>query len=545
MALYAADGSINVTVVDGTTRTGLYAADGSWNVVVSDGIDHAGVYHPCGAYWVTVLEDGPEGIYATDGSLYVQESPYTYTGGLRVTVVSGNLGFSLTAPVLAFASATDPDSDNTQDFDLTVTAPEVDDVLTLQWDNNSDFSSVTGSDTYTIVIGDLTDFTGEITTGALADGAQYFRAKHSRGATDSAWSNTVTKVIDTTAPTLSNGTDTATGETTADVGVDTDEANGTLYVVVTTSSTSPTAAQVKLGQDNSGAAAAYASSQAISSTGTKAFSATGLTAATAYTAHFMHEDASSNKSTVVKGNGFTTDSASFTPADLFATYSDGFWLDAAQGTCSDEAGTTPVTSDGTTILNWQDQSGNGRHFSAASGGPVRKNSIVNSLPVMRFNNNVLNGATLAGLGSAAEIFAVVKITNDPSTTGQGGLWVLGTGISDHYPYTDGTLYAGAFSATRKDTGNPTPSLASAFRLINIWSAASDFALLIDGTSHYSTGTNTVGFSTAPKIGHSLNGVAVYLEGDIAEIIAFNAKLTAGERTSMKSYIATKYALTIA
>lgn len=100
MALYAADGSINVTVVDGTAITGLYAADGSWNVVVSDGIDHAGVYHPCGAYWVTVLEDGPEGIYATDGSLYVQESPYTYTGGLRVTVVSGNLGLSLPAPFL-------------------------------------------------------------------------------------------------------------------------------------------------------------------------------------------------------------------------------------------------------------------------------------------------------------------------------------------------------------------------------------------------------------------------------------------------------------
>jgi len=104
---------------------------------------------------------------------------------------------SLDAPVLAFASATDPDSDNTQDFNLTVTAPEVDDVLTLQWSTTSNFAVVAGSATYTILAADLIDLTGEITTGALADGAWYFRARHSRGATDSAWSNTVTKTIAT------------------------------------------------------------------------------------------------------------------------------------------------------------------------------------------------------------------------------------------------------------------------------------------------------------------------------------------------------------
>lgn len=108
---------------------------------------------------------------------------------------SSTPGVSLTAPGLAFASATDPDSDNTQDFILTVTAPAVDDVLTLEWDNNSDFSSVTGSATYAIVEADLSDLTGEITTGALADGLWYFRAKHSRGGTDSNWSNTVSKTI--------------------------------------------------------------------------------------------------------------------------------------------------------------------------------------------------------------------------------------------------------------------------------------------------------------------------------------------------------------
>lgn len=96
MSLYAADGSMNITVVDGNTYTGIYAPNGSINAVVSDGSSYVGAYHPCGAWWVTV-SSGENTIKAPDGSLYVQETPYT-TGGQRVTVVSGSLdgGSSIT-----------------------------------------------------------------------------------------------------------------------------------------------------------------------------------------------------------------------------------------------------------------------------------------------------------------------------------------------------------------------------------------------------------------------------------------------------------------
>lgn len=91
MALYAADGGINVTVVDGTAITGLYAADGSWNVVLSLNTIPVGVHHPCGGYWVTVTDSNSRGIYHADGSLFVNESPYTHKAGIRVTAVSGDL----------------------------------------------------------------------------------------------------------------------------------------------------------------------------------------------------------------------------------------------------------------------------------------------------------------------------------------------------------------------------------------------------------------------------------------------------------------------
>lgn len=118
---------------------------------------------------------------------------------------------------------------------------------------------------------------------------------------------------DETAPVLSSASATATGPTTADLGVTTDEGNGTLYAVVTTSSTSPSAAQIQAGTDHTDAGAAFVASMAVDSTGAKAINATGLAAETTYWAHFVHVDDASNASAVVRSLSFTTDA---TPAGL-------------------------------------------------------------------------------------------------------------------------------------------------------------------------------------------------------------------------------------
>jgi len=114
---------------------------------------------------------------------------------------------------------------------------------------------------------------------------------------------------DTTAPTLSSPTATQTGATTADLSVSTDEGNGTLSWVVTTSATAPSVAQVKAGQDHTGAAAADSGSQSVSATGVQNANATGLTAETTYYAHFQHVDAAANDSTVSTSASFTTAAA--------------------------------------------------------------------------------------------------------------------------------------------------------------------------------------------------------------------------------------------
>lgn len=121
---------------------------------------------------------------------------------------------------------------------------------------------------------------------------------------------------DTTEPTLTSPTGTATGESTADGSVTTDEGNGTLYAVVTTSATKPSVAQIQAGQDHTGSAAPYSTSQAVTATGVQNISATGLSASTGYYWHYQHQDAATNDSTVATSAQFTTDAPDLTAPAL-------------------------------------------------------------------------------------------------------------------------------------------------------------------------------------------------------------------------------------
>ena len=84
-------------------------------------------------------------------------------------------------------------------------------------------------------------------------------------------------------PSLNNAVATATGQTTASASVNTvNAAFGTLYQITTTNGSTPSATQIKNGQDASGSAATASGNQAVSSLGTQSFSISGLTASTAY-----------------------------------------------------------------------------------------------------------------------------------------------------------------------------------------------------------------------------------------------------------------------
>lgn len=110
----------------------------------------------------------------------------------------------------------------------------------------------------------------------------------------------------TTAPVLSNASAAATGANKAEGTVDTDEADGILYWVVTTSGAAPSPSQVKAGEDDSGGAAAAAGAKLIGTTGTQLAQADGLSGSTTYYFHYMQKDEAKNQSAVASSGSITT-----------------------------------------------------------------------------------------------------------------------------------------------------------------------------------------------------------------------------------------------
>lgn len=200
-------------------------------------------------------------------------------------------------------------------------------------------------------------------------------------------------------------------------------------------------------------------------------------------------------------------------------------------------------NDADPVTTWPDSSGKGRDATQSVGGnkPAYKVNIVNGKPVVRFNgsSNFMNLPDFLTGFSAGEIFLVIKLNNDPPTVGSGGLWEFGSAAqASHYPFTDGVIYDAFGTDTRKTTVNPTPTLA-AWRLYNVSSASGAWTSRLDTTQLFTTATNTVAWTTAPKFGTSST---FFTDGDIAEILIYSSILSSADRSSLSSFLSSKYAL---
>lgn len=235
----------------------------------------------------------------------------------------------------------------------------------------------------------------------------------------------------------------------------------------------------------------------------------------------------------------------FSPSDIAGLR---LWLKADAGAYTD-AGVTLATN-GQTVQQWNDQSGNGNHATQGTAGsrPTYVTAIVNSLPVTRFDGfsvdyfdlpNLMSGAT------AGTAFAALKINLDPpgaeARTGPPlGNWGSNP-VANHHPWTDGNIYDEFGSTDRKTAGNPTPTLSS-WHQYGVLSAASNWRCRVNGALLFSTTANVVGWSASPKIGRSISGPSYYLDGDIAEVIVYGTALSDADRLSVEGYLSSKYAL---
>jgi hypothetical protein len=206
-------------------------------------------------------------------------------------------------------------------------------------------------------------------------------------------------------------------------------------------------------------------------------------------------------------------------------------------------------SDGDPISTWTDASPTPVSPTASgSARPTYKTNVVNGKPVARFDgaDDTMSFASNPLAGAAAGTLLVVhKIDADPPTANErAGAPLRSWGsdsAGDHWPFTDGTIYAGWGSTVRKTIGNPAATMTS-FRIYAIVTAASDFRFYIDGgAAFFSTATNTVGWGASPNLGGTVAGGL--LDGDIAEIVAYDSALSLTDINQVGGYLSTKYAVT--
>lgn len=219
------------------------------------------------------------------------------------------------------------------------------------------------------------------------------------------------------------------------------------------------------------------------------------------------------------------------------------WLDASDAATlfQDSAGTTAATANNDVIGRWADKSGNANHATQTTTAdkPLLKTAVQNGLnAVQGISTDKLLLPDLSAM-TAGQVFVVVS--NASAAT---DMWRLGSHAERSFWVGAGPSIYDTFGTTaRKNTGNPATTIPS-FNVanFNIYSAASAsgaWTNWINGTQHYTTGTNTVGFPSDPMLFHtSFSG----FHGSFAELLLFTRVLTTDERDAVTEYLNTKWAV---
>lgn len=198
------------------------------------------------------------------------------------------------------------------------------------------------------------------------------------------------------------------------------------------------------------------------------------------------------------------------------------------------------------VKTFYDQSGNGFDLTQTvnAGQPQLVLDQYGTKEAVKFFNfrYLTRVSNFMSAASAGTMFIAKSLVNDPPlsdpTTGHAVL-CSGTATHSHYPYTDGNIYDAWGTTDRKTVGNPATPL-TALHLYTVISAANDWRAYVNGTLQFSTGTNTVGFTTDFRMGAQIE--THYFDGFVAENIFFDSALSNLDRVAIENNIDDYYTI---
>jgi hypothetical protein len=224
------------------------------------------------------------------------------------------------------------------------------------------------------------------------------------------------------------------------------------------------------------------------------------------------------------------------------------WLDASDASTLFDAttGGYAVAADGA-VARWEDKSGNARHATqdTSQSRPIRKLSVQNGLGGLRFDgsNDFLTTAT-GYHTSDVTIFVVAKRSSGETDAlfQSGNSTGLGYTVADSFVSSFDNCYARGVA--NGQVGSVLPG--TSWRAISVTYTAGTRKVYIQGVL-----SDTESFTiTAPNVA---NGIATWigtadfagsnLNGDIGEMIAYNAVLSDTDRAAVEQYLISKWAIT--
>ncbi len=232
------------------------------------------------------------------------------------------------------------------------------------------------------------------------------------------------------------------------------------------------------------------------------------------------------------------------------------WLDA-----SDPNGNSVLPANGTTITSWKDKSGNNKHtylYNSGSGyvSPVYYQNQINGKGVIRFTRG---SSGIIGSGYAAPLD--IRAMTNPEVTmftvykqgtrvGDQAVWGCDNGGFDRFFFSSRVT---DFDKGSVSIGNSSPFLvdvtgAGQLGTVKCLTAVYSKAGGAGGSAIYFNGQLVTSFTDYTTLGTDaladvrvgLDGDDNFYNGDIAEMIIYNRKLTACEITQVNRYLNTKY-----
>ena len=232
------------------------------------------------------------------------------------------------------------------------------------------------------------------------------------------------------------------------------------------------------------------------------------------------------------------------------------WLKADAGVTTNASGL---------VTQWNDQSGNGNNAtqSDTNHSPLFVSNVLNGKPALRFDGDqdntdlgdFLHGSGDVGLSAGFTSFIVYSMGDRaiaeqvPVMIGNPWEFNMTRGYYIRNGFSLGSVNELAFGAWANDYGSRYIIPASTYRIwgyrLNDEMSRFDF-LDTDGVYTYNDSENVSGFDT-PSAGYFVGGLGddapyYYFQGDILEVIFYDAALSDSDRAQVVNYLKQKYNL---